>query len=1045
MPVLKNKCLCSYSYQHRVLIAMPSQAETKIQQTKQSLSFTLGDLVAELLGLTLVNYTCLAKIGYLCRNRLLSLKLPDYVATYVNLLSYDYGIGLNTTRIATNESEFGYTNIKEVQWNDNDKTLLGQEDSVNTRFTNPRSLLNKTKRIFMQGEMDTVVARFHTEGNNDPEHNQVNASTKAYGMSHGRNLLSREGERGDPLMFNGYDNPYCRVWTYHHQYNSIDKLIRPFIENSTPTPIGDLQAPWTFIRGKDGAKILGDNTVINKNGFVNITPSFNVNKDLKVHTKQCMFSIENLAWKGYKKHDFENTLSWEQRGPLGGRIMWFPPYDISFNENTSVNWNEDTFIGRGENVYTYVNTQRTGNLHFKLVVDHPSIINYYEGNNQYGVIPQNETLPANWEGVNGAANNLQDTLNRGFRGSNVLDGSYYEQVVSIGKGEKKDNDLLRFFAGCETIQGKAKNLTDETAGEREVVENEPPVSPTPPAEPEEKKTEPKPGKFIFYVYYPNNYSGKDDKPGNTVEAMAYLLNGIVCQKESDGETDGMLQFNDLRNHLTDDGVGTGFEMSKSLGISHLYEENGPYGYMNGRYEHWQYRVDMDTINQRLIWAKNEIDLDTDESGSQNGLNIDVSIGISSKVEEDSGATVYSFAEVAYALSGIELIKQKAGSMQGFDEHVNNIKEILSTYEISNVEFYGIANSHGNNAVESVNQRRNDSLSYNRALSVKLWLKTQQGFKELADDDMTVDEYYVQDITTKSTSNLEAKQYRCARVVVNYSMSDTKSLSETTQETSEGEANSTQFQEDKIEYLGEKGGIEYGACTDKTNNKRLYYKRPKGSTTWEYFEYPASNTSTGTTGTSVSVISREQEFNNIRYDQEYHFFEILKEKDPFTWEKFTDKIKYFNPAFHSITPEGFSARLNFLQQCCRQGNTIGSSDGTQNATNLAFGRAPYCVLRLGDFYYTKIVINNMSWSFDPLVWDLNSEGIGVQPLIADIDISFTFIGGSDIKGPIARLQNAMTFNYLANTSVYDNRADRVEYGEDGKEKNYQAHVVPTNGN
>ena len=48
-----------------------------------------------------------------------------------------------------------------------------------------------------------------------------------------------------------------------------------------------------------------------------------------------MFSIENLAWKGVGLNDNEyhnDGLSPEQRGPLGGRIMWFPPYEISFSE-----------------------------------------------------------------------------------------------------------------------------------------------------------------------------------------------------------------------------------------------------------------------------------------------------------------------------------------------------------------------------------------------------------------------------------------------------------------------------------------------------------------------------------------------------------------------------------------------------------------------------------------------------------------------------------------------------------------------------------------
>lgn len=181
---------------------------------------------------------------------------------------------------------------------------------------------------------------------------------------------------------------------------------------------------------------------------------------------------------------------------------------------------------------------------------------------------------------------------------------------------------------------------------------------------------------------------------------------------------------------------------------------------------------------------------------------------------------------------------------------------------------------------------------------------------------------------------------------------------------------------------------------------------------------------------ASATSRNEEFNNIRYDQEYRFFKVLKEKSPSIFEQLKEKIKYFDPAFHSMTPEGFNGRLNFLHQCTRQGNTIGASDSNnaKTATNLAFGRPPICVLRLGDFYYTEIVITNMTITYDPLQWDLNSEGIGVQPLIANINLTFNFIGGSDLAGPIKRLQNAMSFNYYANTEVYDNRADRVTYPE-----------------
>ena len=40
-----------------------------------------------------------------------------------------------------------------------------------------------------------------------------------------------------------------------------------------------------------------------------------------------------------------------------------------------------------------------------------------------------------------------------------------------------------------------------------------------------------------------------------------------------------------------------------------------------------------------------------------------------------------------------------------------------------------------------------------------------------------------------------------------------------------------------------------------------------------------------------------------------------------YDSIKDRIKYFNPAFHSMTPEGLNARLTFLNQCVRPGETI----------------------------------------------------------------------------------------------------------------------------
>jgi hypothetical protein len=167
----------------------------------------------------------------------------------------------------------------------------------------------------------------------------------------------------------------------------------------------------------------------------------------------------------------------------------------------------------------------------------------------------------------------------------------------------------------------------------------------------------------------------------------------------------------------------------------------------------------------------------------------------------------------------------------------------------------------------------------------------------------------------------------------------------------------------------------------------------------------------------------KEVKNQLYD-ESRYFNRLKFNSPLVFDAFKDRINHFNPAFHSMTPEGLNSRLTFLQQCTRQGPTLEKVD----TKNLAFGRAPVCILRIGDFYHTKIVIDSLNIDYEPLIWDLNPEGIGVQPMLANVTLSFKFVGGSSLQGPINILQNALSFNYYANTQVYDPRASYIKEGK-----------------
>lgn len=392
-----------------------------------------------------------------------------------------------------------------------------------------KSILSKTSRLFNQHKINTLVGRFHTsvDGGIPTEQEFIDTAKSKYGNSHGRNLLTRkaqDSEVTDADDTNGYDNPYCRTWTYHHQYNQVKKLIRPFITvddngEAKAMSIEAVQLANGKYRSRDkdgklvGPKYLGDNTVLNKNGFVNICPSgdqsvidttdaTSINANAGTRIEKCMFSIENLAWKDVPKFTKENYISKEQTGPNGGRIMWFPPYDLSFSENVNVGWNESTFIGRGEKVYTYTNTDRTGTLSFTLLIDHPSIVNSF---------------------------------------ARLDDGDISSDI---------DSDILRYFAGCDMPEIKDsdddnnKNEKDIDKGEEEIKRHE---------------------KFSFYVYFPNNFSGiVSDKSGNKIRKYdsdwwKYILVGNNCE---------FFRSNDALG--SDKNAWVGYEMTKGEGISKHY-------------------------------------------------------------------------------------------------------------------------------------------------------------------------------------------------------------------------------------------------------------------------------------------------------------------------------------------------------------------------------------------------------------------------------------------------------------------------------------------
>lgn len=916
--------------------------------------------------------------------------------------------------------------------------LTGTYSSKVWRYGNQRSILTKTKKLFAQGKINTIISRFCTGGDGNDYKGVTDSGdiVTQYGMSHGRNLLLKEAENGTgQYNINGYNNPYCRVWTHHYQYDRLDKLIRPFVavtgergDKNIGQPISKKEFHnWTQFMKSENDTVepfwKNDNegwaySVLHDNGFVNIAPKYDPDESKKIHTKQCMFSIENLAWKGYDPYSFEKALSWEQRGPMGGRIMWFPPYGISFNETTQANWTNHTFIGRGEDVYTYTNTVRSGTLNFMMVVDHPSIIDY-----------------VSWqEGIN-------DTV--------------------------KDTDLLRFFAGCDsgTLIDAAKPtpLTDEyIQASTTTYYTKAEKAPLPQPKIEEEIPE-EISEIVFYVFYPNNYSGCYDHMGRNVEAIAYLLNGLNAQKVGDGDNYQNDVSLTLSNITQFDGngyeMGNGYVTDKTktstgciYGTTITWQQainKGTKNYPVNKDREWWYRIDgeysvpkqsdknKNTYDQRLVIPKNYED-NSDESLNKNAEKVK---GLFT--EESENENLYSLAEVAAAI-GDENVKQFLISKGVNEERVNTLSGIIDNYEFESINGIGYSNSHGNNASKKTNDDRNYILAEERINTVVDWFSDQyqkRKSKEIPVGDKQVVNISSESdvkITTTDVSYKEAKKYRSARMVVKLKKTSTTKLSETSQTTTDGD---TTYSQGRQKYIG--------FSEKKDSNNKTYYVDDKTGKAWvevtdenssHYGELMMVDLSNGVITDYTAENTTEQsrndngETNKIRYDQEYHFFKILKQSDPIVFSKLMDKIKYFDPAFHSMTPEGFNGRLTFLQQCTRQGNTIGASDpdtDVSTASNLAFGRPPFCVLRLGDFYNQMIVIDNISINYDPLTWDLNIEGIGVQPLLANITISFKFIGGGDMTGPVRRLQNAMTFNYYANARLYDNRADRITYPNDSK--------------
>jgi hypothetical protein len=609
------------------------------------------------------------------------------------------------------------------------------------------------------------------------------------------------------------------------------------------------------------------------------------------YAKKYMFSIENLAWRtsataGYSVSDLPIC----ERGPNGGRVMWFPPYGLTFNENVSASWKGNDFIGRPEPIYTYNNTSRGGSLQWKIVVDHPSVLNVI---------------------VNKVLNNETNKT-------------------------RIDSILDSFFAGCR------KYDLYELA----------------------KK---------YYTINPNDL---------------FEIQQAITSKD--------LSYEQLEYTLKTLNTGDKSPNGQGSTSSSANQSSTPNQDFKAKYENKGFYFD-NNIPTPVVNYQTTYDNYT--STTNKTLYQKLSPTTTAPYKSSKDATSNFFTSVIESnFSDLTKMRNEFVDFLG-----NNENAIITVF---------LQGSTSAPASEAYNK----SLSERRNNSVSQWFLSDTKLKdanEASPKRFIINTTALGETTTVQTngSNGTGESYNCS-------------------------SKDTQLQGEKQIYT-----VNAMACRRVAiGNIRVDNPAPvipNADVT------PQKGTEPVLVGTLVpktkkipqietKVVERDNITKRVLRSllSECDYFETIKQETPMVYDNLKEKLKFFQPAFHSTTPEGLNSRLTFLQQCMRPGDTIPTIRAvppnkpyllnTADARNTSFGAPPVLVLRVGDFYNTKIIPEGLSISYENL--DINPEGVGIQPMIANITLNFKFVGGSGLKTSIDKLQNALTFNYYANTEIFDDRAD-----------------------
>ena len=845
-------------------------------------------------------------------------------------------------------------------------------------------------------------------------------------------------------------------------------------------------------------------SVLDDNGFVKISPLWIADKyeDAEIAKEiiengsptgkdylelttihRYMFSLENLAWKGYSQF-----LPWWEKGPNGGRIMWFPPYDIRVTDTSSVSWGSETLIGRNEPVYTYNSTERSGVLSFKMITDFPGfydptvtnrveipsdppnivdestkkiiippepdrgVLNINKGTRIFVYIDSTSSGGQYVEAAKKAALSLENiiTVEKNPKSGVMSKDDFDKQVfVFVDSGPYTNGDALddgRYLSwfSAPWFQDKEQNdLTNITTR-------------------------------IHRSYYSENNNNQPEGQqegcilgdiGNFAGSETYKNVVIFTISSEAANSYGFQPYNKnvslTNNDIPEDFRKDFYDLTKTgyenfIGTSIIIKPGG----QNATY----FTPPNNLLNQtNVLWlsGKNKWSTLPNQTTDKSSL----------PVNQDSYRTI---------LSGITATIDH-GEYSSVGESISLDKKVTDYLTDRSFKIYQVLGSNGSeselsdiflrtitkdNIIPSVDMIPSSTpIEYEEIGQIRQWLI------KLAEDPASCPVVDTQDLTG-TTASVIPRYYIGSKssgsTSVNYYSQPVVDLIKTT--ISSGD----QYDYDFLSFLlygknsiliNKLGGnnteainanidkvlgikistdtylrpIEYlqrvanttteiqsdGTITSEGYNKLLLVFEPDS-----VINNPV-NESVPTTESQTEII----EYNNwglqetkkpVNELNEFYYFKKLEQDDSFLFDKFEEHIQYFDPAFHSITPVGFNNRLNFLKQCTRQGpsiNNIQDDNGNilSSNSNLAFGRPPISVLRLGDFYYTRIAIETVDFSYEPLVWDINPEGIGVQPMICDVTINFKYLGGSSLSGPVTELQNAVSNNYFANVEFYNDKA------------------------